>query len=73
MLEELGLEPGSETQELYLSILRGNPAEVDRQSDRDEVRTLLELLRRALEGDSAMFSGLPSMAEVGQLLLARAG
>jgi DNA-binding SARP family transcriptional activator len=73
MLDELGLEPGSETHALYLSILRGNPAEVDRESDRDEVRTLLELLRRALEGDSAMFSGLPSMAEVGQLLLARAG
>jgi DNA-binding SARP family transcriptional activator len=73
MLDELGLEPGTETQELYLSILRGNPAEVDRQSDRDEVRTLLELLRRALEGDSSVFSGLPSMAEVGQLLLARAG
>jgi DNA-binding SARP family transcriptional activator len=73
MLDELGLEPGTEAQELYLSILRGNPAEVDRQSDRDEVRTLLELLRRALEGDSAMFSGLPSMTEVGQLLLARAG
>ena len=55
------------------SILRGNPAERDRQTDRDEVRTLLELLRRALEGDSGVFSGLPSMAEVGQLLLARAG
>ena len=44
MLDELGLEPGSDTQDLYLSILRGNPAERDRQSDRDEVRTLLELL-----------------------------
>jgi DNA-binding SARP family transcriptional activator len=73
MLDELGLEPGSDTQELYLSILRGDPADQDRQSDRDEVRTLLELLRRALEGDSGMFSGLPSMAEVGHLLLARAG
>jgi hypothetical protein len=71
MLDELGLEPASETQELYLSILRGDPAELVRQSDRDEVRTLLELLRRALEDDSAMFSGLPSMAEVGHLLLAR--
>ena len=47
--------------------------EVDRQRDRDEVRTLLEPLRRALEGDSRVFSGLPSVAEVGQLLLARAG
>jgi hypothetical protein len=71
MLDELGLEPGSDTQDLYLSILRGNPAEQGRQSDRDEVRTLVELLRRALEDDSAMFSGLPSMAEVGHLLLAR--
>jgi DNA-binding SARP family transcriptional activator len=71
MLDELGLEPGSDTQDLYLSILRGNPAELVRQSDRDEVRTLVELLRRALEDDSAMFSGLPSMAEVGHLLLAR--
>jgi DNA-binding SARP family transcriptional activator len=73
MLDELGLEPGTETQDLYLSILRGNPAELDRQGDLDEVRTLLDLLRRALEGDAAVFSGLPSMAEVGQLLLARAG
>jgi DNA-binding SARP family transcriptional activator len=73
MLDELGLEPGQDTQEVYLSILRGNPAEQDRQSDRDEVRTLLELLRRALEGDAAMFTGLPSMTEVGNLLLARAG
>jgi len=73
MLDELGLEPGSDTQELYLSILRGNPAEQARPTDRDEVRTLLELLSRALEGDSAMFSGMPAMAEVGQLLLARAG
>jgi DNA-binding SARP family transcriptional activator len=73
MLDELGLEPGSDTQELYLSILRGNPAEQARPTDRDEVRTLLELLSRALEDDSAMFSGMPAMAEVGQLLLARAG
>jgi DNA-binding SARP family transcriptional activator len=73
MLDELGLEPAGETQELYLSILRGNPAEQGRQSDRDEVGTLLELLRRALEGDSRLFSGMPSMAEVGHLLLARAG
>ena len=73
MLDELGLEPGGDTQDLYLAILRGNPAERERQTDRDEVRTLLELLRRALEGDSGVFSGLPSMAEVGQLLLARAG
>jgi hypothetical protein len=36
------------------------------------VRTLLDLLRRALEGDAAVFSGLPSATEVGQLLLARA-
>ena len=68
-----GVEPGGDTQDVYLSILRGNPADRDRQTDRDEVRTLLELLRRALEGDSGVFSGLPSMAEVGQLLLARAG
>ena len=73
MLDELGLEPAGETQDIYLSILRGNPADADRASDRDEVRTLLELLRRALEGDSGVFSGLPSMYEVGQLLLARAG
>ena len=51
----------------------GNPAERDGQSDRDEVRTLLELLSRALEDDSVMLAGLPSMAEVGHLLLARAG
>jgi DNA-binding SARP family transcriptional activator len=73
MLDELGLEPGSDTQELYLSILRGNPAERDGQTDRDEVRTLLELLSRALEDDSVMLAGLPSMTEVGHLLLARAG
>ena len=73
MLDELGLEPGSDTQDLYLSILRGNPAERDGQTDRDEVRTLLELLSRALEDDSVMLAGLPSMTEVGHLLLARAG
>jgi DNA-binding SARP family transcriptional activator len=70
MLDELGLEPASETQDLYLAILRGNPAELDRQGDLDEVKTLLELLHRALEGDAEVFSGLPSAAEVGQLLLA---
>ena len=70
MLDELGLEPGTETQDLYLAILRGNPAELDRQGDLDEMRTLLELLHRALEDDSEVFSGLPSAAEVGQLLLA---
>ena len=73
MLDELGLEPGGETQDLYLSILRGNPAE---RRPAERPRRGPHPARAAAprpRGRLGMFSGLPSMAEVGQLLLARAG
>jgi DNA-binding SARP family transcriptional activator len=51
MLDELGDEPGSESQELYFAILRDTPS-VRRDSTGGggmEVRTLLLLLRQALD------------------------
>src|SRR4051812_39117555 len=70
MVEDLGLEPGAETQALYLSILRGSHAET---AGAEEVSTLLGLLHRALQSDPGALIGLPATREVGQLLLARAG
>jgi DNA-binding SARP family transcriptional activator len=73
MLEDLGVEPERATEALYLSILRAGATGGADGSARDEVHTLLQLLRRALESDPTVLVGLPSMREVGQLLLARAG
>jgi DNA-binding SARP family transcriptional activator len=51
MLDELGDEPGGQTQELYFAILRDGPAErTATPAGGAEVRTLLLLLRQALDG-----------------------
>jgi DNA-binding SARP family transcriptional activator len=71
LLDELGVEPDHRIGALYLQILRDSSAPAPGRADRDEVRTLLMLLRRALEADPGVLAGLPSMREVGQLLLAR--
>ncbi len=51
LLEELGDDPGGETHELYLAILReGEAASAgDPRESRAEVRTLLRLLRQAID------------------------
>jgi DNA-binding SARP family transcriptional activator len=51
LLEELGDDPGAETHELYLAILREGEtaAPADPRESRAEVRTLLRLLRQAID------------------------
>ena len=73
MESELGVEPSAETRATYQSILEGggSPGSAH-EAHRDEVRTLLELLRRALAEDTGVLAGLPYSHEVGALLLARA-
>ena len=78
MLDELALEPEENTQALYLTILRAGlrsaPSTTTTSSSaRDEISALLQLLRRALEAQKGPVVDLPSMHEVGQLLMARAG
>ena len=75
MSEELGLEPETATQAQYLTVLRGGltTSETGYASARDEISALLQLLRRALESEAGPFIDLPSMQEMGQLLMARAG
>lgn len=68
--DELALEPELETQQGYLQILRSD--DVDGGQGRDEIVTLLRLLRHALEDERNRLIGLPAMYEVGQLLLTRA-
>lgn len=70
--DELGMEPEVATQQRYLQILRGDDADREHSSGKDEIVTLLQLLRRALEDDGNRAVGLSAMREVGQLLLARA-
>lgn len=51
VLDELGDEPGSQTQELYFAILRyGSTERTETSATGAEVRTLLLLLRQALDG-----------------------
>jgi DNA-binding SARP family transcriptional activator len=51
MLDELGDEPGRQTQELYFAILRDGPTEgTETSTSGAEVRTLMLLLRQALDG-----------------------
>jgi DNA-binding SARP family transcriptional activator len=69
MIDDLGIEPGPVSRRLYLDILgRTSPA---RGSDRHEIRTLLRLLRQALDAgarpDPLTEPGLSEMA----LLLSR--
>jgi DNA-binding SARP family transcriptional activator len=50
MIEELGVEPGQATHDLYLELLRDEPGPVAAQRrEPEELRTLLGLLRQALE------------------------
>jgi DNA-binding SARP family transcriptional activator len=66
--DELGIEPGPATQEVFMSILRDAPAQ-----DSDDVGILLGLLKGALAADRGhCTSHSPAMAEVGRMLLARA-
>lgn len=75
MSEELGLAPETATQDQYLTVLRGGltTTETAHTSARDEISALLQLLRRALEAEASPRIDLPSMQEMGQLLMARAG
>ena len=73
MAEDLGLGPEVETQSLYFRILRGSSEERRPQIGGDEISALLEFLRSALTADLTMIIDRPSMYEVGQLLMARAG
>ena len=75
MSDELGLAPEAATQAQYLTVLQGGLAttETAHTSARDEISALLQLLRRALDAESSPFIDLPSMQEMGQLLMARAG
>lgn len=70
MLEELGIEPNPVTQRLYLEILNGVSSRRSRAQDRIEVRTLLRLLRQALEAGSGLdVAGEPGLSEVARVLL----
>ena len=69
MLEDLGVEPGAETTELYVDTLRRHGAGSD--SRPEEIGTLLRLIRGALELDGGSRRNYPEMAEVAGLLLAR--
>lgn len=76
MGEELGLAPETATQAEYLTVLRGGPAvtaTATHTSAREEISALLQLLRRALEAETGPVADLPSMHEMGRLLMARAG
>ncbi len=75
MSEELGLSPGAVTQAQYLTVLRGEtaPETSTHVSAREEISALLQMLRRALDADASVVIDLPSMHEMGRLLMARAG
>ena len=76
MGEELGLAPETATQAQYLTVLQGGLAvspTAARSSARDEISALLQLLRRALDAETSPVIDLPSMQEMGRLLMARAG
>jgi|tagenome__1003787_1003787.scaffolds.fasta_scaffold20766357_1 DNA-binding SARP family transcriptional activator len=66
--DELGIDPSSATQEVFMSILCEQPSQ-----DFDDVGVLLGLLKGALTaGHGRGTSHNPAMAEVGRMLLARA-
>ncbi|MGA8210810.1 MAG: BTAD domain-containing putative transcriptional regulator [Nocardioidaceae bacterium] len=52
LLDHLGEEPGSESRQLYLTVLRETSEQAPQQTDDSgsELRTLLRLLRQTLEG-----------------------
>lgn len=70
MLDELGIEPSPVTQRLYLEILNGTSSGRSRAQDRHEVRTLLRLLRQALEAGTGLdVASEPGLSEVARVLL----
>jgi len=70
MLDELGIEPGPVSQRLYMTILRDAPARQEPSHERHEVRTLLRLLRQALESGSGVdVATEPGLSEVARVLL----
>ncbi len=69
MLEDLDVEPGPDTTQLYIDMLGRNSGTKD--SRPEELGTLLQLIRGALEGGGPTGRAYPEMAEVGRLLLAR--
>ena len=69
MLDDLGVEPGAETTQLYVDMLRRHGA--GSESRPEEIGTLLRLIRGALELDGGSRRNYPEMAEVAGLLLAR--
>ena len=69
MLEDLGVEPGPETTQVYIDMLRRNSATTE--SRPEEIGTLLRLIRGALELDGGSRRHYPEMAEVAGLMLAR--
>ena len=69
MIEDLGVEPGPETTQLYMGMLRRNSATTE--SRPEEIGTLLRLIRGALELDGGSRRHYPEMAEVAGLMMAR--
>jgi DNA-binding SARP family transcriptional activator len=72
MRDEFGMDPEVATRDLYRTILCSDEFP-EPAWERDEIDALLQLLRRALESDSTLITGLPSMQVVGELLHSRAG
>jgi DNA-binding SARP family transcriptional activator len=68
MAEELGVEPSSRTQEVYLGLLDEEQAGARQDSYRPEVPTLVRLLRQAIEAggrvDAATRLGLAGLEEL---------
>lgn len=74
MLEELGVEPGPATQDLYVAILRDDGREDHRRADRTELGVLVRLLREALEsGVRVDRAARASLSEVGAMMLEACG
>lgn len=70
MLEELGIEPGRDSQKLYLSLLKGGSHGTEPSHNRFEVLTLLRLLRQAFEsGVEIDGPDEPELVELGKLVL----
>lgn len=74
MLEELGIEPGRVTQDLYVEILRDGVGAASRGVERIELRLLVRLLKETLEsGTRVERTAADGVAEVGTMLLAACG
>ena len=70
MLEELGIEPGQDSQRLYLSLLKGGSRGTEPAHNRFEVLALLRLLRQAFEsGVEIDAPDEPGLVELGKLVL----